>query len=158
MGFSDNSKRSIGSRLEKAVASFLGWDVVTGSGSRDFHPGDLVSENWMGECKTHTSPSSSIVFYRSHWDKICEEAYSHFKYPVLFCDNGTQKAENTWCVCKRISVTCEEQTDCPIKIRKNLSILLEDMDRTKVYRFKFGQDECVLCSLSTFSEIGESLG
>lgn len=83
---------------EKRIADALGWEVVSGSGARDFHPGDIISDKWMGECKTHTSPCEKVKFYADVWDKICEEAASKFKYPVLFADDGTQRLENTWCI------------------------------------------------------------
>lgn len=83
---------------ERRVADALGWSVVSGSGARDFHPGDIVSDRWMGECKTHTVPGSKLKFDAKVWEKICEEASSKFKYPVLFVDDGSQSLDKTWCV------------------------------------------------------------
>ena len=62
---------------------------MSGSGARPLHPGDIVSEYWLGECKTHTSRCELWVFHFDVWAKICEEAQSQFKHPVLFVDNGT---------------------------------------------------------------------
>ena len=81
---------------EHMVANFLGWQVVSGSGSRPFSPGDIKNENYLLECKTHTKEQSNIVFYKNHWDKICKEARSVNKYPALVVDEGSQRAENTW--------------------------------------------------------------
>lgn len=83
-------------RQEKMIASYLGWKQVVGSGSRPFTPGDVNEYNWLGECKTHDTEKSSIVFLKRHWLKICEEAYAKHKFPILFTDNGTQLANNTW--------------------------------------------------------------
>lgn len=83
---------------EKMIASYLGWSVVVASGARRFHPGDIQSDSFLGECKTHTSPQKRISIYKSVWNKISTEAMSTFRKPVLFVDNGTQKIENTWCV------------------------------------------------------------
>lgn len=81
---------------ESRIADYLDWKVVSGSGARDFNPGDIESDEWLGECKTHVKPTSTIVFYRTVWDKISNEAESKFKYPALFVDCGTQKVNDTW--------------------------------------------------------------
>ena len=86
------------SKHEKMVADCLGWKVVPGSGARNFHPGDVVSERFLGECKTHVSEQTSIVFYRDIWEKIYAEATSQLKVPVLFVDDGTQVLNHTWCL------------------------------------------------------------
>lgn len=83
-------------RQEKMIANYLGWKQVIGSGSRPFTPGDVGSYSWLGECKTHDTEKPTISFLKSHWLKICEEAFAKHRRPVLFKDNGTQKAENTW--------------------------------------------------------------
>lgn len=85
-------------RQEHGVANYLGWEVVTGSGARDFHPGDIITESWLGECKTHTKFSSKLRFNADVWKKIVAEAQSKLRYPVLFTDDGSQKMEHTWCV------------------------------------------------------------
>lgn len=83
-------------RQEKMIANYLGWKQVVGSGSRPFTPGDVSTFNLLGECKTHDTEKPTIVFLKSHWLKICEEATAKHRFPVLFKDNGTQLAENTW--------------------------------------------------------------
>lgn len=83
---------------EHRVAEYLGWEVVVGSGATATRPGDIVSAQWLGECKTHIKQGNKVVFYRKHWDKIKKEATSKFKYPVLIVDDGTQDIEHTWCL------------------------------------------------------------
>ena len=83
-------------KQERLIADYLGWKQVVGSGSRPFTPGDVGSYNWLGECKTHDTEKKNIVFLKRHWLKICEEAYARHRRPILFTDNGTQRAENTW--------------------------------------------------------------
>ena len=83
-------------RQERMIANYLGWKQVAGSGSRPFTPGDVNTYNFLGECKTHDTEKPTIVFLKSHWLKICEEAVAKHRFPVLFKDNGTQLAENTW--------------------------------------------------------------
>ncbi len=71
---------------------------MKGSGSRAGHPGDVISDEWLGECKTHTSPGHTIQFYQSVWNKLSDEAFSQHKFPVLFVDDGSQNLRNTWCL------------------------------------------------------------
>ena len=80
------------------IASYLGWRQVIGSGSRPFTPGDVGAYSWLGECKTHDTEKPNIIFLKRHWLKICEEAAAKHRYPVIFTDNGTQRAENTWVI------------------------------------------------------------
>lgn len=93
-----NPTKYYSSRQEKMVASCLGWEVVSGSGARAFHPGDVRSEDFLGECKTFTKESDTIYCYNDVWSKISEEATAVMKKPILFVDNGTQEEKNTWCV------------------------------------------------------------
>lgn len=85
-------------KQERMIAEYLGWKQVTGSGSRNFHPGDVVGDEWLGECKTHVNSGHRITFNFRVWDKIAEEAVSQLKYPVLFADDGSQLLENTFCL------------------------------------------------------------
>lgn len=84
-------------KQESSIASSLGWKVVSGSGSRSFHPGDVKSDKWLGECKTHIKPGHKIRFDIHEWGKIEDEAQSQRKNPVLFVDDGSQDLNKTWC-------------------------------------------------------------
>ena len=95
MGIS-KSKKYYSSKQENMIANKLGWRVVTGSGARSTHPGDVESDEWLGECKTHESLGHKIVFYQSVWKKISDEASSKYKFPALFVDDGSQISSNTW--------------------------------------------------------------
>lgn len=81
---------------ETLLSKELGWKRVSGSGARPNFPGDIVSERWLGECKTHVSPGHKIVFSRSVWSKLTKEAASVFKYPALFVDDGSRSLDKTW--------------------------------------------------------------
>ena len=59
---------------EHKVADALGWEVVTGSGARPTVPGDVKSDKWLGECKTHTEKGQKIFFDLAVWQKISKEA------------------------------------------------------------------------------------
>lgn len=81
-------------KQEKGVATYLGWSRVSGSGAR-LHPGDIVSERWLGECKTHVKPVSVIEFKFATWTKLSMEARSQFRIPVYISDDGSMALEHT---------------------------------------------------------------
>ena len=83
-------------RQEKMVADYLDFFQVSGSGARPFRPGDVTSEKWLCECKTHDTVGDKISFKRAHWTKLCNEALGVNRYPVLITDNGSQRSQYTW--------------------------------------------------------------
>lgn len=83
---------------EKQVAIILGGSVVSGSGARAGHPGDVTLDKYIVECKTHTKPDHRVVFKDSVWRKLKHEAFGVFKYPVLVVDDGSQRIDHTWCM------------------------------------------------------------
>ena len=78
------------------IAEYLGWKTVAASGARDFHKGDIVSDEWLGECKTHMKEVERYTFDYAVYQKVADEAMSKFKKPILFVDDGTQKIESTY--------------------------------------------------------------
>lgn len=101
------TNKEASSKQEKMVANFMGWEVVSGSGARPFRPGDVQNENYLVECKTHTSEQKTVVFQKKHWDKINVEARSVNKYPALITDNGTQRYDSTWVMIPQRVITSE---------------------------------------------------
>ena len=110
---------------EKTIADFLGWSVVSGRGSRACMPGDVVSANWLGECKTHGSTDRPIHFNANVWKKISDEAAARGKYPVLFVDDGSQDINKTWCMFRYTSISPDDLVlnfnACPDMIEKHLN-------------------------------------
>ncbi len=90
------STKFYSSKQEKLISKYLGWSVVTGSGARNHHPGDIESDEWLGECKTHATSGHKIIFNKSVWIKIVDEAVSKYKFPALFVDDGSQTIDQTW--------------------------------------------------------------
>ena len=95
-------------KQESMIAKYLGWKRVSASGARNFYPGDITSEEWLGECKTHTKPIKEIRFVYAQWSKICEEAMTKRRLPVMFVDNGTQAISGTWCMVKEFQISHED--------------------------------------------------
>lgn len=109
-------------KQEKAVADALGWSAIGGSGAAPCAPGDVKSDEWLCECKTHAS-EHRIFFDKDVWVKIKEEAYSTRRKPVLIVDDGSQDLKHTWCLCNKnsINLTSLLTIDLPYAVRKNIS-------------------------------------
>ena len=117
-----SSKKLWSNYQETGVAQALGWKVVPGSGSRHLYPGDVSSANWLGECTTHVYDNYTIQFNCRVWQKICNEARSRFKQPVLFVDDGSHLLDRTWAMFST-TVGLPEGTiisEYPYNIRKNI--------------------------------------
>ena len=95
------STKDYSNAQEYMIANFLGWDKVAGSGAADFHAGDVVSDKFLGECKTHEIPGSKVVFRQDVWKKISDEAMVFSRKPVLFADDGSQSWRRTYCLVKK---------------------------------------------------------
>lgn len=104
------------SKQESMIADSLGWSVVAGSGAAACYPGDIISDEWLGECKTHLSPGKKIFFSKKVWKKIQDEAMVKRRFPVLFTDDGSQKSKHTWCLFEASRLDTSECT--PHKILK----------------------------------------
>lgn len=118
------------SKQEKSIASYLGWSVVSGSGARPCHPGDIISDDWLGECKTHISADNSIFFSSDVWKKICDEAIFQHRTPVLFTDDGSQNLKKTWCIINHFSLD-DDWNIVPLgkKFKSNISMKHEDLQK-----------------------------
>lgn len=142
------STKDFSSVQEKCVADYLNWKVVTGSGSRDFHPGDIISDDWLGECKTHITRTDSIVFYRRHWDKIAKESFEINKYPALFTDDGSQSVDKTWVLFDPVRIQPDDCIISPISININKNLKFKHRDMLSQYKSIRSQnldvDFCIL--------------
>ena len=124
-------------KQEKVIAKKLKWKQVSGSGARPFHVGDVVSDDWLGECKTHTKPDNKIEFKVKVWEKLLDEALSTNKYPIYFCDDGSQNLRKIWC--------------CISEKRNPFGIFLEDkllniVTKDKNIRFEHDSVDDILIS------------
>lgn len=120
------STKDFSSVQEKKIADYLGWSTVSGSGSRPLLPGDVISEQWFGECKTHVERTANITFMRTSWQKLQEEASSRFKFPVLFSDDGSQDLSKTWCLLLFVPMADYIELEEPPCIRVNDSSIVFD--------------------------------
>ena len=61
-----NATRYYSSKQEKYIASILGGKLVPGSGSAHVCCGDVVTDDWLIECKTTMKPKESFAI-KKEW-------------------------------------------------------------------------------------------
>lgn len=113
---------------EANLSKLLGWRKIGGSGAAPCAPGDIKASEWLGECKTHTK-LHDIYFSIDVWKKIKNEAFGHNKKPVLFVDNGSQKEDHTWCICRQQNLNPDYLNilDFPFKVVKHITFKDDDL-------------------------------
>lgn len=82
--------RFYSNRQEKAVAKTVGGRQVANSGATAFNKGDVVTDNWLIECKTTTKDALASFSIKREWlMKNAEEAFAMGKdYNALCFDFG----------------------------------------------------------------------
>lgn len=68
--------RFYSSKQEKSVAKSIGGKQVANSGATPFHKGDVVTSDWLIECKTTTTNKQSFSIKKEWLDKNKEEAFA----------------------------------------------------------------------------------
>ena len=158
------NKKDYSIKQETQIAEFLGWRRVAGSGSRPNAPGDIVSTEWLGECKTHIKSGCTIHFDLKIWSKIVDEASSQFKQPAYFVDDGSQRINRTWVIFN----LQDFNPDVMVSVRpdtKSLNFVSSDMVQDMinqlngskcsklVYKFRLGVRFVMMTDLTTFKEL-----
>lgn len=83
------STRFYSNRQEKKVATAVNGKKTANSGATPFSKGDVVTELFLLECKTKTSPSNSMTVKKEWIDKNAEEAFAmHRPYSAVVLDFG----------------------------------------------------------------------
>lgn len=85
--------RKFSTEQEKYVANLLNGSVQPSSGSTPFAKGDVITDDWLIECKTTTKPKSSFSIKKEWIDKNFIERVEMLKpYSAIafqFEPNGT---------------------------------------------------------------------
>lgn len=134
------STKDFSSKQEKQISKMLGWNTVSASGARSFHPGDIRSDKWLGECKTHMKCTDKILFKFSEYDKICKESIEEFRFPALFVDDGSQLLRHTWvmfdpvCVSNKMCFDTTHSSDLANVLKCNKStVVFNHSKMTELY-------------------------
>ena len=77
--------RFYSNRQEKAVAKALDGKQQSNSGATAFQKGDVVTDDWLIECKTATTEKQSFSIKREWLKKNREEAFAMGKYYNALC-------------------------------------------------------------------------
>lgn len=84
--------RFYSNKQEKSVAKIIDGQQVSNSGATAFNKGDVVTDNWLIECKTTITEKKSFAIKKEWLEKNKEEAFAMRKdYNALcfdFGDNG----------------------------------------------------------------------
>ena len=90
-------------RQELAVANALGGHRTPMSGASNFYKGDVVTKDWMIECKTQTTEKKSFSIKKDWLEKATEEAFSTDKSHVALAFNfgGEDQSQNFYVICEK---------------------------------------------------------
>lgn len=81
--------RFYSNRQEKKVATAVKGKKTANSGATPFSKGDVVTELFLLECKTKTSPSNSMTVKKEWIEKNAEEAFAMNRpYSAVVLDFG----------------------------------------------------------------------
>lgn len=81
--------RFYSNRQEKAVAKVLNGKQTPNSGATPFNKGDIITDDFLLECKTCTESRKSFTIKKEWLDKNKEEAFAMNKsYSALVFDFG----------------------------------------------------------------------
>ena len=76
-------------RQEKAVAKVIAGKKTPNSGATSFVKGDVLTDNWLIECKTTTTEKQSFAIKKAWLEKNKEEAFEMGRdYNALCFDFG----------------------------------------------------------------------
>lgn len=79
-------------RQEKAVAKAVGGKQTPNSGSTPFVKGDVLTDQFLIECKTVTKPQKQVTVYKEWITKNREEAFAMNKdYNAVAFDFGDKE-------------------------------------------------------------------
>lgn len=81
--------RFYSTQQEKKVAKTVKGKRTANSGATKFSKGDIVTDNFLIECKTCTEPRKSFTLKQEWFDKNKEEAFAmHKDYSAVVFDFG----------------------------------------------------------------------
>ena len=108
MTYNKQSTRYYSERQEKMVAKKIGGKVVPNSGAATFVAGDVVTKDWLIECKTKTKDCSSFTIKEDWLLKNEEEAFAMGKNNSALCfDFGPSANKRYYVISERLFQTLQ---------------------------------------------------
>ena len=98
-----DSTKWFSDRQELAVARAIDGRRTPMSGASKFSKGDVVTNNWLVECKTQTTEKKSFSIKKDWIEKATEEAFSTGKSHVAIAFNfaGEDQTQNLYVISER---------------------------------------------------------
>lgn len=159
----DVNTKLYSSMHESAIAKYLNWSVVSGSGARPCCVADIESEEFLGECKTHIKPQKVYTFVNKVWTKLLNESMFAHRYPALFIDDGHQTFETTLVAIPQYAVPAENlDSYSVISVVPNSSSVtisiesVEGNDSNVIYSSKLANSKVYIMPCKTFKAILEA--
>ena len=159
----DVNTKLYSSMHESAIAKYLNWSVVSGSGARPCCVADIESEEFLGECKTHIRPQKVYTFVNKVWTKLLNESMFAHRYPALFIDDGHQTFETTLVAIPQYAVPTENlDSYSVISVVPNSSSVtisiesVEGNDSNVIYSSKLANSKVYIMPCKTFKAILEA--
>lgn len=92
--------RKYSRRQESRVARTIGGKVQANSGATAFHKGDVISDNFLIECKTATTEKASMSIKQDWIEKLKEEAFAMNRpfWALAFNFGGLRNKENFYII------------------------------------------------------------
>lgn len=90
--------RKYSKKQENYVAKKFGGKTTANSGAAKFSGGDVRLDNFLIECKTKITNSTSITIKKDWLEKIKEEAYEHRKENYALCFNFGENTNNYYII------------------------------------------------------------
>jgi hypothetical protein len=72
--------RFYSNKQERQVAKVVGGKKTANSGATKFRKGDVIADDWLFECKTHTEERQQFTIKREWIEKNKEEAFQMGKH------------------------------------------------------------------------------
>jgi len=72
--------RFYSNKQERQVAKVVGGKKTANSGATKFSKGDVIADDWLFECKTHTEERQQFTIKREWIEKNKEEAFQMGKH------------------------------------------------------------------------------
>lgn len=159
----DVNTKLYSSMHESAIAKYLNWSVVSGSGARPCCVADIESEEFLGECKTHIKPQKVYTFVNKVWIKLLGESMFAHRYPALFIDDGHQTFETTLVAIPQYAVPTENlDSYSVISVVPNSSSVtisiesVESNNSNVIYSSKLANSKVYIMPCKTFKAILEA--
>lgn len=159
----DVNTKLYSSMHESAIAKYLNWSVVSGSGARPCCVADIESEEFLGECKTHIKPQKVYTFVNKVWTKLLNESMFAHRYPALFIDDGHQTFETTLVAIPQYAVPTENlDSYSVISVVPNSSSVtisiesVESNNSNVIYSSKLANTKVYIMPCKTFKAILEA--